>query len=57
MPLIAIGSEQKKRLDKIAVFLAQKRGVKTVTYASAVHELISLFEQVELSGTLKVVPT
>jgi hypothetical protein len=40
MPLIAIDEEEKTILDKLAVKLAEKQGVKSVTYAAVIAELL-----------------
>jgi hypothetical protein len=44
MPLIAIDEEEKTKLDKLAVKLAEKQGVKSVSYAAVMAEV---FKQLE----------
>jgi hypothetical protein len=44
MPVIAISAESKKSLDEIAVALAKKQGVKSVTYEATIDALIRYFK-------------
>ena len=44
MPLIAVNEETKKNLDELAVALAKKQGVKSVTYEAVVDALIQYFK-------------
>ncbi len=53
-PLIKLETETKQKLDAVAREIAQTRNVKSVTYNDAVAELISLYEQVNITKTLVV---
>ena len=44
MPLIAVSEESKTSLDEIAVSLAKKQGVKSVTYENVVDALIRYYK-------------
>lgn len=44
MPLIAVSEETKTSLDELAVELAKKQGVKSVTYEAIVDALIKYFK-------------
>jgi hypothetical protein len=44
MPLIAISETTKTVLDDLAVDLAKKQGVKSVTYEAVVNALIQYFK-------------
>ena len=53
---IDLKKETKEELDAIGREIAQKKQVKSVSYEQIVKELVALYEQVEITKTLKAVP-
>jgi hypothetical protein len=43
MPLIAVSEESKTKLDEIAVALAKKQSVKSVTYEAVIDALLRYY--------------
>lgn len=49
MALIQVDQANKKRLDQLAILLANQKGVKSVTYNEIVTKILDVFEEVKFN--------